>query len=157
MMVFSKSDFLERLNAFGADFNRWPEAERTTAEAFLEVADDDIKAAYLEELAFDAFIAPAGNDPEVCVDLETSLLAHAPAPSSHIRKGGLLGWLSGYRAPRWASATLAALCLVGGAGTGYGVSLAEKQANEADIMLAFAVVSTPTMIEEWTKDSEAMQ
>ena len=157
MMVFSKSDFLERLNVFGADFNRWPEPERTAAVAFLEVADDDVKAVYLEEVEFDAFIAPAGQDPEVYLDLETTLLAHAPAPSSRIRNGGFLGWVSGYRAPRWASAALAALCLMGGAGTGYGVSLAENKADEADIMMAFAVVSTPNMIEEWAMDSEAMQ
>lgn len=156
MTRLTKDVFLEHLAVYGADFNRWPQARRVEAQDFLAAADKEVRTAFDEEAAFDAFIAPVGVDPVVSVDLETALLAGAPSPSTAAKHGGL-SWLTKYRAPRWASAAFAAACLMGGAGTGYGVALAESHATEAETLLAFAVVSPTELFDEWTSDAEAIQ
>ena len=155
MNEMTREQFVECLSAYGADFGRWPEDRRDAGRKILDHADDLLLAIYRKESAFDDFLAPSRVDPTVSIDLETRLLASAPFPSSQTSKrAGLLGWIQHLRAPRWVSAGLVGACLMGGAGTGFGVAVAENRAQEAETMMAFAVLPTTSMFEEWTLEAE---
>lgn len=115
--------FTHLLEAYGAEFGRWPEAERKAAAAFAAAHAETIAAALGEARALDAALAataaPAAEAPEL---LARRILRQRP------RRAAM--------GPR-AAAALAA-CAVFGALLGYGGGLMAPMADADDSYFAMA-------------------
>lgn len=78
MAKMNGARFLELLDAFGADFRRWPASERGAAEGFAGV-DGEAAEALRAAAALDRLLAAAPKG-EVSDALLARILASAPAP-----------------------------------------------------------------------------
>lgn len=98
----NEARFKTLAQAYGADLDRWPAAERTDAQAYLDshpTADDWLAA----ELSLDSLLS-AAPPPPVSGLLRERIIASAPRPERVVwRRGG--AWMSG--------AGLAAACVLG--------------------------------------------
>jgi hypothetical protein len=95
------------LEAYGADFARWPEHERAAAAAFA-AQNPDVAGAMREARALDAALDLAGDEPDTAL-LAKRILRSAPKPAFNVRAalalaacaifGVLLGYGGGRLAP----------------------------------------------------------
>ena len=78
----NRERFLELLSAYGADMRRWPEAERTAAQAFAAGAGAEVAAELAEaralDAALDAVVEPMGSHDL----LAARILKQAPKPGA---------------------------------------------------------------------------
>jgi hypothetical protein len=123
--------FMEFLGAYGAELSRWPEDDRTAAEAFLEIAPHRIKDIWESERTFDHLLALEKDGP-ASIALETRIIAAAPSRQSLRRASGLqLGWAM----PKWAAGGALAASLALGFAVGYAGEPAQPAgANYADML-----------------------
>jgi hypothetical protein len=106
--------FMELLSAYGAELSRWPEDDRHTAAAFLEVAPHRIKDIWESERTFDHLLA-LEKDSLASVALETQLIAAAPDR----RATRSLGMRGTWAMPKWAAGGALAASLALGFAVGY--------------------------------------
>jgi hypothetical protein len=111
----NEARFMELLSAYGAELSRWPEDERTQAEALLEVAPHRIKDIWESERAFDHLLA-LEKDAPASIALETRVLAVSPdRRTARIRSTPFGKW----RMPQWATGGAIAASLALGFAVGY--------------------------------------
>jgi hypothetical protein len=72
----NEARFVELLGAYGAELARWPDGDRSEAEAFLEIAPHRIKDIWESERAFDHLLA-LEKDMPASISLETRVLARS--------------------------------------------------------------------------------
>lgn len=145
----TRSEFLDLMAGYGADFSRWPDERREEAQAFLAQADADTRHAYESENAFDDFLAAGVGDPVVPIRLEEQILAAAPAPGSTRRRHR---WFSGWgrlKTPHWATAGLLGVSLIGGVGAGYASTVSEADAMAEASMVVFTVSAESGALGDW--------
>src|SRR5690348_17065759 len=111
----NEARFMELLSAYGAELSRWPEDERTQAEALLEVAPHRIKDIWESERAFDHLLA-LEKDAPASIALETKVLSTSPDRRSARRPVGAIGL---WKAPQWATGGAIAASLALGFAVGY--------------------------------------
>jgi hypothetical protein len=111
----NEARFVELLGVYGADLVRWPEEERGSAAAFLEIAPHRIKDIWESERTFDHLLALEKDGP-ASIALETQILSTAPARPSLIgRSPGRSIW----SLPKWATGGALAASLALGFVVGY--------------------------------------
>ena len=85
-----RTRFEQLLEAYGADFDRWPEAERAQAAAFAGAHGDELAQALAEARAMDALLKASAEDaPDV--ELLTRRILRG-APSQSVRFDRRAGW-----------------------------------------------------------------
>lgn len=87
--------FEHLLDAYGADFRRWPEAERASAAAFAVARADELAAPIAEARALDAAFAAGAAAAAFDPALSARILAAAPKARPAPRRQGfapLAGW-----------------------------------------------------------------
>ena len=109
----NEARFIELLGAYGAELSRWPEDERGTAEAFLEVAPHRIKDIWESERSFDHLLALEKDGP-ASIALETKVLSASPS-RRRVRAGEMGKW----KWPQWATGGAIAASLALGFAVGY--------------------------------------
>lgn len=75
--VMDRERFLHLLDAYGADFRRWPASERTAAAAFALQHGRDLPE-LAEARALDRVLNSARDEDDVSEDLASRILARAP-------------------------------------------------------------------------------
>ncbi len=84
--------FRTLIDAYGADPARWPEAERALAQALLDRADDETRAAWAAQRQLDAALSMLDAEaPDAA--LTRRIIACAPAPTRPPRRA--------WPPPRW--------------------------------------------------------
>lgn len=83
--------FIALVSAYGADARRWPESERTAAQAYLASEPEAARAALAEADAVDALLH-ASPAPQVSMALRDRVIASAAEAGLKARKHGRL-WL----------------------------------------------------------------
>lgn len=83
-----KAEFQRLLDSYGADFDRWPEAARTAARAFLE-ATPEMRAAIEQAASFDRLLDDAVPDPD---PLRLARLADRIRRQAAHRQQGVSRW-----------------------------------------------------------------
>jgi hypothetical protein len=73
-----RTRFEHLLAAYGADFTRWPAAERGAAEAFARAHAAEVAAMIADARALDAALAAAKTPPQASAALAARVLAAAP-------------------------------------------------------------------------------
>jgi hypothetical protein len=111
----NEARFMELLSAYGAELSRWPEDERTQAEALLEVAPHRIKDIWESERAFDHLLA-LEKDAPASIALETRVLAVSPDRRTARNRSTSFGK---WRMPQWATGGAIAASLALGFAVGY--------------------------------------
>lgn len=111
----NEARFVELLGVYGADLVRWPEEDRGSAAAFLEIAPHRIKDIWESERTFDHLLALEKDGP-ASIALETQILSTAPAHRSLI---GASPGLSLWSLPKWATGGALAASLALGFAVGY--------------------------------------
>ena len=111
----NEARFMNLVSAYGAELSRWPEDERASAEAFLEVAPHRIKDIWESERAFDHLLA-LEKDAPASISLETSVLGASPSRRAARARAGVLGKWS---VPQWATGGAIAASLALGFAVGY--------------------------------------
>jgi hypothetical protein len=121
--------FLSRLQAYGADFSRWPQTERDAAEAFLLTAGHRLRDVYESERAFDLLLS---TDTEMAPSpaLQRRILQAVPAP----RRRPMFVFPA--LGPRWAIGGVLGAALVLGAAVGYVGEPPAGSYSDYDQMLA---------------------
>ncbi len=126
----NEARFMELLSAYGAELSRWPEDERTQAEALLEVAPHRIKDIWESERAFDHLLALEKDAPS-SIALETRVLAVSPDRNmARSRKAAFGRW----RMPQWATGGAIAASLALGFAAGYAGEPAPSDAEFAKML-----------------------
>jgi len=110
----NEARFIELLGAYGADLTRWPEEDRGTAAAFLEVAPHRIKDIWESERSFDHLLALEKDGP-ASIALETQILSAAPSRRGFRAANGRGLW----SLPKWATGGALAASLALGFAVGY--------------------------------------
>ena len=111
----NEARFMNLVSAYGAELSRWPEDERASAEAFLEVAPHRIKDIWESERAFDHLLA-LEKDAPASISLETSVLGASPNRRAARARAGVFGKWS---LPQWATGGAIAASLALGFAAGY--------------------------------------
>jgi hypothetical protein len=111
----NEARFMELLGVYGADLVRWPEEDRGSAAAFLEIAPHRIKDIWESERAFDHLLALEKDGP-ASISLETQILSTAPARRTLI---GASPGRSLWSLPKWATGGALAASLALGFAFGY--------------------------------------
>lgn len=101
--MMTEDRFFEILEAYGANPERWPEAERAAAQAYAEAHADTVTEALQSAAALDALLAPTVVEPSDL--LQRRLLKALPVPAEH--------------RPQWQIPVAAAAALVVGALIGF--------------------------------------
>jgi hypothetical protein len=144
----NEARFMELLGAYGAELSRWPEDERSQAEALLEVAPHRIKDIWESERAFDHLLA-LEKDAPAPIALETRVLEASPGRGVAGKRGGEPGR---WRMPQWATggAIAAAMAL------GFAVGYAEPAPTDTDFakMLTLTGAGAGSMFLTAMNDSE---
>jgi hypothetical protein len=111
----NEARFMELLGVYGADLVRWPEDDRGSAAAFLEIAPHRIKDIWESERSIDHLLALEKDGP-ASIALEAKILSTAPVRRSLISRspGGSLWSL-----PKWATGGALAASLALGFAVGY--------------------------------------
>ena len=130
----NEARFIELLGVYGADLVRWPEEDRGSAAAFLEVAPHRIKDIWESERAFDHLLALEKDSP-ASIALETQVLSAVPARRSFVSvsAGRSLSVL-----PRWATGGAIAASLAVGFAAGYAGELSHPPETDYASMLAIS-------------------
>lgn len=130
----NEARFVELLGVYGADLVRWPEEDRGSAAAFLEVAPHRIKDIWESERAFDHLLA-LEKDAPASIALETQVLSAVPARRAFvsISMGQSLAGL-----PRWATGGALAASLAVGFAAGYAGELSRDAETDYASMLAIS-------------------
>lgn len=128
----NETRFMELLSVYGADLVRWPEEDRGSAAAFLEVAPHRIRDIWESERAFDHLLALERDSP-ASIALETQILSTAPARRAFVSAptGRSLAGL-----PRWATGGALAASLAVGFAAGYAGELSRPPEADYASMLA---------------------
>ncbi len=127
----NETRFMELLSAYGAELSRWPEDERTQAEALLEVAPHRIKDIWESERAFDHLLA-LEKDAPASIALETRVLAVSPdRRTARSRRAAFGKW----RMPQWATGGAIAASLALGLAVGYAAEPAPSSGADFASML----------------------
>ena len=111
----NEARFVELLNAYGAEFSRWPEDDRGDAESFLQAAPHRIKDIWESERAFDHLLA-LEKDAPASISLETRVLV-ASSGRRIVRRPVVA--FDGWRAPQWIAGGALAASLALGFAVGY--------------------------------------
>lgn len=110
----NEARFMELVGVYGADLTRWPEEERGSAAAFLEVAPHRIKDIWESERTFDHLLALEKDGP-ASIALETQILSTAPSRRAFGAANGRGLW----SLPKWATGGALAASLALGFAVGY--------------------------------------
>lgn len=126
----NEARFIELLNAYGAELSRWPEEDRTAAEALLEVAPHRLKDIWESERVFDHLLALEKDGP-ASIALETKVLSSAP----NRPKAALLPQRFGkWSLPKWATGGAIAASLALGFAVGYAGESSYVDADYANML-----------------------
>ncbi len=110
-MAMDRTRFEQLLEAYGADFGRWPEAERAEAAVFAAAHGDDLAQALAEARAMDALLKPSAEDAPDVELLTRRILKGAPLQTARFDRraawalaacaifGVLIGYGGGLLAP----------------------------------------------------------
>ena len=129
--AMNEARFMELLGAYGAELSRWPEGERDSAEALLEVAPHRLKDIWESERSFDHLLS-LEKDVSVSIALETAVLAASPDRSRERRRAFSMGKLS---LPQWATGGAIAASLALGLAVGYAAEPAPTSGADFASML----------------------
>ncbi len=120
-----RTRFEHLLEAYGADFARWPDAERSAGEAYARAHAEALAPRLAQTRAFDAALEAGKALPEPSAALSERVLAAAPKAAS-VRRGS-------YAPAGWALAA----CTLLGVLIGYGgAGLAAPSADQDDYFAA---------------------
>lgn len=111
----NEARFMELLGVYGADLTRWPDEDRGSAAAFLEVAPHRIKDIWESERTFDHLLALEKDGP-ASIALETQILSTVPSRRAF---GGASSGRSLWSLPKWATGGALAASLALGFAVGY--------------------------------------
>ena len=111
----NEARFMELIGVYGADLTRWPDEDRGSAAAFLEVAPHRIKDIWESERTFDHLLALEKDGP-ASISLETQILSTAPSRRAF---GGASAGRSLWSLPKWATGGALAASLALGFAVGY--------------------------------------
>jgi len=111
----NEARFVELLGVYGADLVRWPEDDRGSAAAFLEVAPHRIKDIWESERTFDHLLALEKDGP-ASISLETQIISTAPARRPLMGASSARGL---WAIPKWATGGALAASLALGFAVGY--------------------------------------
>ena len=126
----NEARFMELLSAYGAELSRWPEDERTQAEALLEVAPHRIKDIWESERAFDHLLA-LEKDAPASIALETRVMTASPdRRMARSRRAAFGKW----RMPQWATGGAIAASLALGFAVGYAAEPAPMDTDYAKML-----------------------
>ena len=130
----NEARFMQLLGVYGADLVRWPEEDRGSTAAFLEVAPHRIKDLWESERTFDHLLAFEKDSPAT-IALETQILSTAPVRRSlvSLSSGRSLSAL-----PRWATGGALAASLAVGFAAGYAGELSHPPETDYASMLAIS-------------------
>ncbi len=129
----NEARFVELLSAYGAEFSRWPEDDRSDAESFLLTAPHRIKDIWESERAFDHLLA-LEKDMPASISLETRVLAASSDRRSARRPVSAFG---GWQAPQWLAGGALAASLALGFAVGYvGEPSGSPDADYANMLTA---------------------
>jgi len=117
-----RTRFQHLLDAYGADFKRWPAEERGSAAIFASQHAGEAEAMIAHARALDAALEPV-RDVAMTPDLAARILAQAPAPPAFDRRAV------------WALAA----CAVFGVALGYGGGLLAPPADADASYLALTL------------------
>ena len=132
----NEARFVELLGVYGADLVRWPEEDRGSAAAFLEIAPHRIKDIWESERTFDHLLALEQDGP-AAIALETRILSTAPVRRSVIgRSPGRSLW----SLPKWATGGALAASLALGFAVGYAGE--PRRSAETDYASMLAISSS---------------
>lgn len=132
----NEARFVELLGVYGADLVRWPEEDRGSAAAFLEIAPHRIKDIWESERTFDHLLALEQDGPG-SIALETQILSTAPVRRSVIgRSPGRSLW----SLPKWATGGALAASLALGFAVGYAGE--PRRSAETDYASMLAISSS---------------
>ena len=132
----NEARFVELLGVYGADLVRWPEEDRGSAAAFLEIAPHRIKDIWESERTFDHLLALEQDGPG-SIALETRILSTAPVRRSVIgRSPGRSLW----SLPKWATGGALAASLALGFAVGYAGE--PRRSAETDYASMLAISSS---------------
>jgi hypothetical protein len=127
----NEARFMELVGVYGADLTRWPDEDRGSAAAFLEVAPHRIKDIWESERTFDHLLALEKDGP-ASIALETQILSGAPSRRAF---GGASAGRSLWSLPKWATGGALAASLALGFAVGYaGEPQQTVEANYASML-----------------------
>lgn len=126
----NEARFMNLVSAYGAELSRWPEDERASAEAFLEVAPHRIKDIWESERAFDHLLA-LEKDAPASIALETSVISSSP---DRHRARARIGAFGKWNVPQWATGGAIAASLALGFAAGY-AGEPEQPANPTEYQM----------------------
>jgi hypothetical protein len=127
----NETRFIELLATYGAELSRWPDDERSAAEALLEVAPHRLRDIWESERVFDRLLA-LEKDAPASIALEAQVLATAPSRRTVRANRRLFGR---WTAPQWATGGAIAASLALGFAAGYA---GEPPAGEYAPMLSLS-------------------
>lgn len=126
----NEARFVELLGAYGAELSRWPDDERTAAEAFLVSAPHRLKDIWESERVFDHLLALEKDGP-ASIALETKVLSSALSRPRGAQPAPLFGRLS---FPKWATGGAIAASLALGFAVGYAGESAPAETDYAQML-----------------------
>lgn len=126
-MSMTEARFAELLGAFGADLDRWPQAERHDAEAFLRSASHRMRDLWDSERTFDRLLATETDAP-----VSLALDMRVRASFAEVKAPRLTGW--GVLLPRWAAGGAVAASLALGFAAGYAGERAPADLTYAEML-----------------------
>jgi hypothetical protein len=146
----NEARFVELLSAYGAEFSRWPEDDRSDAESFLQAAPHRIKDIWESERAFDHLLA-LEKDMPASISLETRVLA--ASSDRRVARRPVIQFDS-WRLPQWLAGSALAASLALGFFAGYvGESGSSADADYAT-MLTVSGAGAGSMFVTAMNDSE---
>lgn len=126
----NEARFMNLVSAYGAELSRWPEDERASAEAFLEVAPHRIKDIWESERAFDHLLA-LEKDAPASIALETNVISSSP---NRHRARARVETFGKWNVPQWATGGAIAASLALGFAVGY-AGEPEQPANPTEYQM----------------------
>ena len=123
-----RARFEHLLDAYGADFERWPERERSDGERFARAHEQELAALLCAAQAFDGALGAAKEAPGPSAALSARILAAAPqAAQPKARRAS-------FATARWALAACTLLGVIVGYGAG---TLAPPASDDSYFAVAF--------------------
>lgn len=148
----NEARFIELLGSYGAELSRWPEDDRSDAEAFLEIAPHRIKDIWESERAFDHLLALEKDGP-ASISLETRVLDASPRRRSIRRPVSAFGK---WPVPQWVTGGALAASLALGFAVGYaGEPKASADAEDYAKMLTVSGAGAGAMFLSAMNDPES--
>ena len=133
----TKEDFIESLEIYGANLERWPEDVSVLAAEFFESDDPDIVSAIRVEQTLDQMMDVDGELAPISVSLEASLIDLVPSKNKTPRFE-IWKKFKKLKAPNWSVAGMVSASLIGGVSVGYAQAVEQAEFNAVYTMLTYA-------------------